>query len=472
MKRLSLLVIAAMLAASVLAQEKRIKVACVGNSITYGAFIEDREHNHYPAQLQRYLGEGYEVRNFGVNGTTALHRGDHPYVNTRQYQESRDYQPDIVLLKLGTNDTKSWNWQYKDAFMDDYQALIDSYVKLDSHPRIILVTPLRCFLPEDKGISNHTIEQEVRPMVEALAFMNGLDIINMFNLFGDTWNQAVMPDKLHPSASGAGSMALKVHDHLMVKPAAETPGTGIPFYKRDAKEFNFHGYSGYDFQLEGVPCKIVEPKVVAEGKPWIWRARFWGHEPQTDIDLLEHGFHVAYCDVADLYGSPEAVKRWDMFYKQMRRAGFSRKMALEGMSRGGLIIYNWASRNPRKVACIYADAPVMDFKQWPMAYGTDRDIKTMFSAYGFSDEEDARRWKGNPVDHARVMARSGIPLLHVVGDADVVVPYDTNTKVFEQEMKRLGALIMVIHKPATGHHPHSLNNPKPIVDFILRAMNR
>lgn len=92
------------------------------------------------------------------------------------------------------------------------------------------------------------------------------------------------------------------------------------------------------------------------------RARFWGHEPQTDIALLEHGFHIVYCDVADLYGSDKAVQRWNSFYKRMVKAGFNKKVALEGMSRGGLIVYNWAAQNPEKVACIYADAPVMDFK--------------------------------------------------------------------------------------------------------------
>lgn len=66
----------------------------------------------------------------------------------------------------------------------------------------------------------------------------------------------------------------------------------------------------------------------------MWRARFWGHEPQTDIDLLEKGFHIVYCDVADLYGSDKATERWDRFYRYLRKHGFHRKAVLEGMSRG------------------------------------------------------------------------------------------------------------------------------------------
>ena len=148
-------------------------------------------------------------------------------------------------------------------------------------------------------------------------------------------------------------------------------------------------------------------------------------------------------------------------------------MALEGMSRGGLIIYNWAAKNPKKVACIYADAPVMDITQWPMALEGDKEnTQRMMKAYGFQNEEEARAWKGNPKDHARKMARAGIPILHVVGDMDEGVRYQYNTRVFEEKMKERGAPIRVIHKPSIGHHPHSLSNPQPIVDFILQAMNQ
>ena len=160
----------------------------------------------------------------------------------------------------------------------------------------------------------------------------------------------------------------------------------------------------------------------------------------------------------------------------MVKAGFSKKVALEGMSRGSLIVYNWAAKNAKKVACIYADAPVMTLQSWPLGQvsneGYRKDIDKMLQAYGFSSEAEARQWKQNPMDHAAVMAKAGIPILHVVGDVDETVPYRDNTEIFEAKMKRLGAPIQVIHKPAIAHHPHSLNNPKPIVDFILKAMKQ
>lgn len=453
-----------------------IRVACIGNSITYGAFIPNREMNCYPAQLQAYLGDGYEVKNFGASGRTILSKGDYPYSETDTYKASLEYQPDIVLIKLGTNDTKPQNWKYKNEFKDNYQTLIDTYRNLKSHPRIILLTPIRCFLPEGSEINAQLIENEVRPTVEELAWKNQLEIINLFNLFGDQWDSVMLPDKLPPSSIGAGVMAQKIYEYLAVKATASPTKLQTSLGIQDAKRFNFHGHQGYEFENEGVKCLVVEPAKEAIGKPWMIRARFWGHEPQTDIALLEHGFHIVYCDVADLYGSDKAVQRWNSFYKRMVKAGFNKKVALEGMSRGGLIVYNWAAQNPEKVACIYADAPVMDFKSWPMGQGksagSTMDTKQLLNAYGFKNEAEALNWKKNPIDCAPTMAKAGIPILHVVGDADQVVSVAENTAIFEQRMEELHAPITIIHKPGVDHHPHSLNNPEPIVQFILKATNR
>ena len=135
----------------------------------------------------------------------------------------------------------------------------------------------------------------------------------------------------------------------------------------EGKRGNFHGFAMHDFALEGVHCKVVEPKKTASGKPWIWRARFWGHQPQLDTALLKLGWHVAYCEVGNLFGNPSAVKHWNDFYVFVTtKHDFNKRPVLEGMSRGGLIIYNWAKVNPTRVSCIYGDAPVCDIKSWPI----------------------------------------------------------------------------------------------------------
>ena len=238
------------------------------------------------------------------------------------------------------------------------------------------------------------------------------------------------------------------------------------------KQSDWQGFARYDFSVTGRRCWVVTPQSPAEGRPWIWRARFFGHEPQADLALLKEGFHLAYCDVAGLFGSPPAVAHWNAFYDLLtEQHGLSRRPALEGMSRGGLIIYNWAAANPGKVSCIYGDAPVCDFKSWPGGLGNGKGSvgawQQCLQAYGLTEAE-ALVYQGNPIDTLAPLARAGVPLLHVVGDADAVVPVAENTAILESRYKQLGGAMQVIHKPGVGHHPHSLKNPAPIVAFVLK----
>lgn len=456
----------------VICHAEKLKVACVGDSITYGSCIEDRENYSYPAQLQNLLGQEYDVRNFGVSGTTLLHKGNYPYISTEEYRKSLEFNPDIVLIKLGTNDSKPQNRVHLAEYKQQYIDLINTYSTLPSKPRIILLTPVKCFIPGENDICDGVISNDITPKIREIAYEQDIEVINMHNMFGDKWDKEQMPDRLHPSGLGAGRMAKKIYDYLSVK-ESDRNDVIASFPLRPVREFNFYGFKGYVYNDNGVECYIVKPHHAAEGKPWIWRARFWGHEPQTDIALLEHGFHLTYCDISDLFGSPDAVKRWDRFYKLARKAGLGKKAVLEGMSRGGLIIYNWAGKNPKKTACIYGDAPVMDFRTWVTKQnppeGVASCIPVMMKAYGFDDYEDVLKWECNPVDHAKKLSKAKVPMIHIVGDVDVAVPVEDNTAVFEKLVAGYGHEMMVIHKPDVGHHPHSLYNPEPIVDFILNA---
>ena len=447
---------------------KKIKVACVGNSITYGARIENRGQHSYPAQLQRLLGENYEVQNFGRSATTLLKKGDFPYVTTEEFKQSLLFNPDVVLIKLGTNDTKPKNRLYMEGFKADYVELVETYRNLPSHPRVILLTPIRSFIPGSQDICDSVIQSSVIPVIEEIAYEKQLDVIHLHRIFGDVWDKFMLPDKLHPSAYGAGTIAQMISRYLLCE-TAKTKDVIARFPMHPERRFNFHGYEGFEYNNKGVTYRIVKPHRVAKGNPWIWRTRFWDFEPQTDIAMLENGFHLVYCEVGDLFGSPRALERFNTFYSLLTKAGLHKKAVLEGMSRGGLIVYNWAAQNPQKVACIYADAPVMDIKSWPMGLPGDPNTKNMLSAYGFANENEAREWKGNPLDHVQVLAKANIPMLHVVGDADTGVPIAQNTTEFEKRLSHYGRRLEVIHKPGVGHHPHSLVNPEPIVSFILEA---
>jgi pimeloyl-ACP methyl ester carboxylesterase len=235
---------------------------------------------------------------------------------------------------------------------------------------------------------------------------------------------------------------------------------------------NWEGFERHDFEIDGRKCLLVMPATPAAGKPWIWRTEFFGHEPQADLALLHKGFHVAYMDVQNMYGAPVALDHMDKFHEHLTTSrGLAQKTVLEGFSRGGLFALNWAARHPDKVACVYNDAPVCDFKSWPGGKGKGRgspdDWQRCLNVYGLT-ERQALEYKRNPVDNLEAMARANVPLLHICGEADEVVPIEENTRLLERRYRQLGGPILVIAKPAVGHHPHSLENPEPIVAFVLK----
>ncbi len=447
----------------------QIKVACVGNSITYGSMISNREMNSYPAQLQGLLGEGYEVRNFGYPGRTAISSGDFAYVKTPEYKASLEFMPDIVFVKLGTNDSKMAHMKHIDEFVESYKAIINSYRALPSSPRIILLTPMRSYYPEGESISEVRMQKNIRPLVEQIAYEEGLEIFDTHSLFGKEFRGELVPDEIHPSSIGAGVMARNFYRYLATERDAEYD---IFDGLAGGEKFNFYGYQGRDFKHDGLEFKVVQPKVANKKHSWVLRSRFWGHEPQLDLKLLELGFHVVYCNVENLYGAPAAVQRWNKFYSLMQGVGLNSKVVIEAMSRGGLIAYNWAVDNLSKISAIYADAPVLDLKSWPMGEGqyegSQYDVEQMLEAYSMSKAE-MLNYKKNPVNHAAKIAESGVPIVHVIGGVDKIVPPAENTLLFEKYLRAAGGDMTIINKAEVGHHPHSLDMPEPLVNFILKA---
>jgi pimeloyl-ACP methyl ester carboxylesterase len=174
-----------------------------------------------------------------------------------------------------------------------------------------------------------------------------------------------------------------------------------------------------------------------------------------------------------MLGCPDAVQAWDICYHDLTaNYGLARKASLIGLSRGGLYCYNWAAANPDKVVCIYGDAPVCDFKSWPGGKGKGRgslqDWALVLKVYHFTSEAEALAFDKNPLDNLAPLAKAGVPILHVYGDADDVVPWEENTGKLAERYRQLGGSITLIPKPGVGHHPHGLADPAPIVDFIMR----
>lgn len=181
-----------------------VRVACVGDSITFGAGVENRDRNNYPAVLGKCLGERFETRNFGVSGATLLKAGDHPYWKTKSFEEAMAYEPDVVVIKLGTNDSKPQNWKNKGQFEGDLGAMIEQFRRLKTRPRIWVCLPVPVY--QDRwGINEAVVRDEVIPAIRKVAERRAVPTIDLHAAMSNRpeW----FPDGVHPNALGAANMA-------------------------------------------------------------------------------------------------------------------------------------------------------------------------------------------------------------------------------------------------------------------------
>jgi acyl-CoA thioesterase-1 len=199
---------------SVQCQDQRdpIRVACIGNSITFGSGVENRPANCYPNQMQRLLGEKYEVQNFGVSGATLLNLGDKPYMKEQAYKESLQFKPEIVIIKLGTNDSKPQNWdEYKSYYVRDYKSLIASFRNSNPDVKVFVCLPVPAF-GEAWGIRDKIIKEEILPLVKIIATEEKATLIDLYNPLINAGE--MFPDKIHPNAKGAKKIAELVFEAI------------------------------------------------------------------------------------------------------------------------------------------------------------------------------------------------------------------------------------------------------------------
>jgi pimeloyl-ACP methyl ester carboxylesterase len=200
----------------------------------------------------------------------------------------------------------------------------------------------------------------------------------------------------------------------------------------------FKAPDGEKFGIKDPPkgkhrCVVVVPNKPAPGNPWSWRGCYWDHQPQTEVELLRRGFCIAYISAS---ASLLPGKEWDAWYKYLTEHGLSPKPCFIGMSRGGQFEYTWATNNPDKVSCIYADNPA-----------ATPDILMKMGG----------------------LAKYDVPLLHICGSFDPL--FQIATMQMENIYPQFGGRISVMIKEGFGHHPHSFHDPKPIADFMEHSVN-
>ena len=192
-------------------QRKPIKVACVGNSITYGYGIENREQNSYPSVLQRLLGKGYKVENFGHSGATLLSKGHHPYIQQEEYQKALAFAADIVVIHLGINDTDPRNWpNYRNDFVKDYLTLISSFKKANPKARIVIarMSPLSHHHPRFES-GTRDWHAEIQQAIALVAQQTNAQLIDFHEPLYHF--PQMLPDAVHPNAQGAAILAQVVY---------------------------------------------------------------------------------------------------------------------------------------------------------------------------------------------------------------------------------------------------------------------
>ena len=205
-----------------------IRVACIGNSITDGSGIAMADAKGYPAQLQKKLGEAYEVKNFGVGARTMMNLGDHPYMNELAWKDAQAFLPQIAVVKLGTNDSKTKNWKFgAEEYTKSLQAMIDTLKSLPSNPKIYLCSPIPAF-KDTWTINDSVIVNGIMPIIQKLAKKNKCQYIDLHTLY--TYGDLMQKDGIHPTTKGAGKMA------DLISAALTAPDTKVKVAKTKKKK--------------------------------------------------------------------------------------------------------------------------------------------------------------------------------------------------------------------------------------------
>jgi lysophospholipase L1-like esterase/pimeloyl-ACP methyl ester carboxylesterase len=450
-----------------------LKVAVIGDSITFGAGAEPRETHRYSTRLGHLLGKDYDVQTFAAGGLCILRKADRPFVKTPHFKKALAFKPDLAVITLGTNDTcqnaKRKNWQNHPDLQADALFIVSELRKANPQVIVHLCTPPPIF-PEREGLKperkTDLLERSKHLTVihKAYAAAAATDDKLHFHDLSRALSQNNTTDGVHPNTSGHQQLAHHFYDLL-----SHSTGNRAP--AKITSQWN--GFDRHNFQLPvtGAKATLVIPHTAAKGQAWIWRARFWGHQPALDLALLDRGYHLAFVDVSNLYGSEAAMKRGEELHHILTtNFKLSQKPILEGMSRGGLFVFNFAAKHPGKVSAIYGDNPVCNFNSWPGGMNgklSKGDYTRCLAAYGLTADQA----KTHPQITAPAFAEKlkGIPVALVIGTADDVVPPSENAELVAANLTKLNSPLKVWRKPGLGHHPHGLSPVEPLLKFLLQV---
>ena len=231
---------------------------------------------------------------------------------------------------------------------------------------------------------------------------------------------------------------------------------------------DFYGFKMTEFEFDGRNAIVVLPEK-SNGKLAL-KTEYFDAFPEVEIQLVKNGFTLAHVNNTNRWGTEDNVDRQAAFIKHLAvQYNLSPKAVLVGMSCGGMEAVYLAAKYPECVSVMYLDAPVMNFCSCPakMGIGTEERIWDEFYKVRGISKSELLNYREHPVDKLPLLKEHNIPVVLVYGDSDNVVPYTENGIVLEQFYRKNNLCIKTIRKAGCGHHPHGLEDPALIVDFIL-----
>ena len=232
----------------------------------------------------------------------------------------------------------------------------------------------------------------------------------------------------------------------------------------------WNGFQKLDFEFKGRKAILVFPHEENKTANWLLKTEYFGAFPNLEIEMLNRGWHLAYISNITRWCLEEDLDLKKEFADFLTTEyGLNKKCVPVGMSCGGMIAVKFAAKYPQYVSCLYLDAPVMNLLSCPCGIGdgTISMYEEFVNATG-KTRSDLINYREHPVDKVPTLLEHLIPVALVYGDSDEIVPYHENGIVLEQYYKEKGGSLLAIGKEGCGHHPHGLEDPTPIIEFILQ----